>query len=311
MTICPDILAQVDVARVRFTLDFLTPCTLQPADFLGLGRTLRMCGRQLFETADAVTKSQYEAFFQPFVSVDPIARQKHQKPAPPYVMSMPIQGSLPVDAGDQLPCEVLFLGTGVPLIHVFLRSLAHLGHLGLSAGEGRFEVADVSALGLNQPEVTVWRQGEPMMALPCTVEPLSWHLCPDGPVEALTLRFMTPTRLLVAGRPLRKPRFDQLFPFMLRRVTSMLHAHAGVDVCPDAVAFFALARQLTLLESDLVWQDWRALKGPQGMQVGGFLGSMRLSGPELDDLYWIVAAASMFGLGKAAATGAGRFEIAR
>lgn len=308
MADCPDMLAQVDVARVRFALDFLSPCSLQPADFLGLGRALRMSGRQLRDSLDAAAKAQCDAFFQPVVSVDPVARRKFQKPAPAYVMHMPIVNHQAVDVGDQLACEVLFLGTGVPLIHVFLRSLIHLGQLGLHAGEGRFDVTEVTALGIDQADQKIWRQGTPVTDLPCNVQPLSWFLQRDRPLAELSLRFITPTRLMAAGRPLRKPRFDQVFPFMVRRVTSMLHAHAGVEIIDDLERLFILARQVTMLDSELVWQDWRALKA-QGLEVGGFLGTMHLSGSSLDEIHWILAAAELFGIGKAATTGAGRFVI--
>ena len=41
----PDALQQVDIVKVRFVLDFISPCRVQPADFLGIGRVLRLAGR--------------------------------------------------------------------------------------------------------------------------------------------------------------------------------------------------------------------------------------------------------------------------
>mgnify|MGYP000327047713 CR=1 FL=1 len=110
----PDALSGVAVVKVRFFLDFISPCVVHPADFLGLGRTLRATGRQLFDVEDSISGQQWGNLFQPALSDDPVARQRFQKPAPPFVITMPIDDTTSFDAGDRLELEVLFIGTGIP-----------------------------------------------------------------------------------------------------------------------------------------------------------------------------------------------------
>lgn len=305
----PDALTGVDVVKLRFALDFLSPCSIQPADFLGLGRTLRLTGRQLFDARDVTLLQQWEMLFQPALSDDPAARRKFQKPAPAFVLTMPIAEQADVDVGDRLSLEVLFLGTGITSIHHFLRSLIHLGQLGLVAGEGQYDVTEVEAL---QPEgqfEPVWQQSEALVALTSPVLSLLWLVQRESLAEQLTLHFTTPTRLLRAGRPFRQPRFDQLFPFMLRRVTSMLHAHCGLDVCDDPTRLITLARELEPVAAGLAWKDWRCIASAQDLSVGGFVGDLVIRGPQIEELFWVLALVSLLGVGKGASYGAGRVAL--
>ena len=296
----------VDIVRLRFTLDFVTPCTLQPADFLGLGRLLKMSGRHLSNN-DSLAQSQWEALFNPPLSADPVALRNHQKPAPAFVMNIPISEPQFFDVGDQLDFETLFIGSGIPLVHIYLLSLIHLGRLGLVAGEGQFDVREVFSTG-GQGDSRVWRHGTPVDSLPCQVSPLDWLLESSRLKQTVKLSFLTPVRLLVKGKPLRNPSFGQIFPFMLRRVTSMLHAHAGLEIDADSHALIESARLVPEMESRLEWHDWRSV-GQQGSVIGGFVGELELKTEGIDELYWIIALASHLGIGKGAAYGAGHFEL--
>ena len=114
---------------------------------------------------------------------------------------------------------------------------------------------------------------------------------------------------MVEGKPLRKPQLSQIFPFMLRRTTSMLYAHSGIEVLDEPQYLIEKVHHLNVAEVKLQWQDWRFLAGRQGMAVGGFLGEMILGGQALEETYWVFAVASLLGIGKGATYGAGRFVL--
>ena len=305
----PEGLQHVDVVKARFVLDFISPCQLLPADFLAIGRLLRLAGRQSIASNDDDAIQKWKMLFQPPLSDDPIALRKFQKPAPAFVVTMPIMHKKLFDAGDQLELEVLFLGAGIPLIHEFLRCLIHLGHLGLAAGEGRFAVAEVFSRESEHSEALAWRQNQPLETLTCPVQPLTWLLKTDRIVRDIVVKFITPTRLIVDGRPLRKPQLNQIFPFMLRRTTSMLYAHSGIEVLDEPQYLIEKVHHLNVAEVKLHWQDWRFLAGRQGMAVGGFLGEMILGGQALEETYWVFAVASLLGIGKGATYGAGHLAL--
>ena len=305
----PDALQAVDIVKARFALDFRSPCTVWPADFIRLGRILKSPGRQILDPSDKLAVRQWQALFQPDPSDDPVARRRFQKPAPALVMTMPVMQKTYIDTGQRLECEVLFVGNGVQLIHVFLDSLIQLGHLGLVSGGGHFEVTEVYSLSHGQPENLAWRQDDTLDSLTCAVQPLNWLVSQERVPDRVTISYETPVRLMADGKPLRKPRFSQVFPFMLRRVTSMLFAHSGVELVDDPSSLLESVGRIEESETRLCWNDWRAITGQQGLVVGGFTGEMVLSGQAIEDIFWVLAVASLFGIGKGATYGAGRFRL--
>ncbi len=305
----PDALSAVDIVRARFTLVFASPCTVRPVDFIRLGSTLRAPGRQMPDPADDLAVRQWQALFQPAPSSDPVARCRYQKPAPALVMTLPVLQETVIDRGGRLDCEILFIGAGVALVHLFLKSLVHLGNLGLVPGGGHFQVSEVYSIGHGEPAKLAWRQDDPLDSLTFAVQPLNWLVSQDRVPDRLTILYETPVRLMVNGRPLRKPRFRQVFPFMLRRVTSMIFAHSGVELLDDPSSLLASASRIDQLETRLSWCDWRAIAGQQDLVVGGFTGEMVLAGQAIEDIYWVLAVASLFGIGKGASYGAGRFKL--
>jgi len=305
----PDALQDVDIVKVRFVLNFLSSCWVLPADFIKLGRRPRSADIPTSDPTEKSAARQWQALFQPGPSDDPVARRRFQKPAPALVMTMPVMQKTFIDTGQRLACEVLFVGKGVQLIPVFLGGLIHLGQLGLVSGGGQFEVVEVSNMSNGLPENLAWRQGDPLDSLSCAVQPLSWLVTQDRVPDRVTISYETPVRLIADGKPLRKPRFSQVFPFMLRRVSSMLFAHAGVEIADDPCGLVDSVSRIEEPETRLDWKDWRAVTSQQGLLLGGFTGEMVLSGQALEEVFWVIAVASLFGIGKGATFGAGHFRL--
>lgn len=304
----PNGLEDVDTVRARFVLDFLSSCELHPADFIKLGRLLKVSAKHFSRSRDSTFDSQLESLFEPNPSSDPVARKKYQKPAPAFVMSSPIEKQKHVEAGDRLEFDVLFLGNGVTLIHVFLDSLIHVGHLGMIDGHGHFEVTKIYTLNESIKHLA-WRQGQATADLPLNIQPLLWLVARDQVSSRLRIVYDTPCRLLSAGRPLRSPYFNQVFPFILRRVTSMLFTHANLEIINDSSELFAGVAALLEDRKRLVWSDWRSFPAQNRLTVGGFTGEMTISGPTLEIFYWVLTIASLLGIGKWASYGAGRFRV--
>ena len=123
----------------------------------------------------------------------------------------------------------------------------------------------------------------------------------------VTLEFITPLRLLAGGRLLRRPSFVQLFPFLLRRVTSLLYSHCDLEPGADPALLLQTARTCRATWRELHWCDWRETGGQE--LVGGLLGRVELDGPELNSLLWVLLLATLAGAGKGATYGAGRSRL--
>lgn len=297
----PALLAEAEFALVRFGLDLATPCTLGLGELLGLRPLLQAA-------AGNFPRARCTALFDPPPSTDPAAARRYRKPAPPFVLRPAAALVGEHHEGDRLEFEVLFLGTGTLLIGDFLSMLQALGERGLTTGGGRYEVAVAHCLGADGKWRSLWRQPRPVADLAPELPRLDQWLDRNWPQTwPIVLQLATPARLVASGRVLRQPRFRQLFPFLLRRVTSMLHAHCGLEPVDDPARLLDAAAALEANWLDHRWVDWR--EGDAAAPVGGCMGRLRLEGPGLEELLWVLLLATLFGVGRGAAYGAGRCDL--
>jgi hypothetical protein len=202
----------------------------------------------------------------------------------------------------------LLLGTAVPLLGEVLEAVRQAGARGLDLGAIPLELAAAQTLGADGRWRPLWSAPQPLAGLAPELVRLDHWLDGHWPAApSLNLEILTPMRLLAGGRILKAPRFDQLFPFLLRRVTSMLHAHCGLEPVEEPAALIAAARQVAAIWSGRQWLDWRDA-GDHG-PIGGVTGVLQLHGEGLAELLWVVLLATLFGVGKGAAYGSGSCRL--
>lgn len=296
----PASLADAEFAEIRFGLELFSPCTLEPADLLGL-RPL------LHAAAGALPEERRNALFSPELSRDPAALRRYQKPAPPFVLRSAPGLSGVYREGDHVELGVLFLGTGTMAIGDFLATLSTLGKSGLVRGEGHFTVDRMQCLGNDGKWHGLWHAGRAQSELVFELLRLDQWLDHHWPTTLpVVFSLDTPTRLVAKGRVLRHPRFQQIFPFLLRRVTSMLHAHCALEPVDEPGRLLEAAAKVESVWLEHRWIDWRDCPMQEGQDaIGGCVGQLQLDGPELETVLWIILLATLFGVGKGAAYGAG------
>ena len=297
----PSCLTQGEFTVVRFALDLLTGCRLEPGSLLGLRQPLR-------EAAAAVLGERALGLFDAPLSTDLWSLRRHQKPAPGFVLHVTRHEAVEMLEGDRLELELLLLGSTAQSIGDFIAMIRQLGTQGLARGEGHFEIAEIRCLGA----VGDWQILDPAVTRGTVVTPqlirldhwLDDHWLSRAPVR---LEFVTPLRLITAGKVLRRPRFAQLFPFLLRRVTSMLQAYCTLEAVDDPGPLLQAAQSCRSAWNSNGWLDWRETDRREA--VGGLLGTLQVDGPELDTILWVLLLATLFGAGKGAAYGAGHCRL--
>lgn len=296
----PHSLAAAEIALVRFDLELLAACTLEIENLLGLRRLLR-------QAAGILPPRRRATLLEPPLSDDPAALRRFQKPAPPFVLRSVETLTGDYQEGDRLQLEVLFLGNGTLTIADFMRVLQNLGAYGLTSGQGRFELGGAQSQGADGNWRAFRRDRREMADLVPELVRLDQWLDRTWPnALPLLLELTTPTRLVAGGRALRRPRFTQLFPFLLRRVSSMLYAHCAIEPVAEPGMLLETAAHIEAEWLECRWIDWRELDDAMRTgSIGGLTGRLRLAGPELEELLWVVLLATLFGIGRGAAYGAG------
>jgi hypothetical protein len=299
-------LARLEFCRLHFQLDFLDACDLPGETLQRLRRDLHRAGRLAFDNP-----SLFSALFDPAPAVEPQAQRRYQRPGPPFVFA-PARG-LPghFEPGDTMTLSVSLWGDGIQLLRHFAATLAILGRSGLWQGTGSFEIRSVQGEDAAGNRSILSLEPGPGARPEPPVNDIEWWLDTRPRAELWRLSLVTPARLITGGRPLFRAEFPQLFPFILRRVTSMAFAHCGADLVDQADDLLRAAAAVRIRENLLRWEDWRSLDGEQGpIDLGGLIGSLILDGPLDEDLLTILHLGSLFNLGKGAAFATGCYRFA-
>ena len=299
----------LEFARIRFVLEFQDLFRFEATSVMRLRRELRQA-LQLDADVASGDHSPLVRLLHPLLSSDPQALRKFQKPSPGFIVVPPAK-TRECEIGDEASLEVIFWGTGTQFITDLFLALQRVGASGLSHGEGPFEIVGIKSLDGSGSWQEIWQPGDAEEVMTPLLMDLAWWLDMQTFDDMhLELRFMTPARLLHKGKPLFKPSFQRLFPFVLRRVTSMLHTWQGVELKLDPRELTSSAARVEEIDNQLLWQDWRTLNRIHGDQdLGGVTGSIRLSGLELGEIAWILRLGSLLNVGKGAAYGCGHYIL--
>jgi len=126
-------------------------------------------------------------------------------------------------------------------------------------------------------------------------------------VERIEVKFLTPTRIIYAGRLTAQVDFPTLIKALRRRLDILSYFHCGERLRGDGSTLTQEASEIETEASDLRWWDWERYSGRQQsrMKLGGVVGKVVYTGrlaPFIPYLklgeYTHVGSGTSFGLGK-------------
>ncbi|OEU73413.1 MAG: hypothetical protein BA874_02230 [Desulfuromonadales bacterium C00003068] len=302
---------RAEFVRLQFQLRFTELIVVDLATLLRIRRSLRAAANYCFMGDNLSTCNRFGRLFSPELSCDPVAQRQFQKSSPAFVFHFDYGQVATYQRGDLMTLNVIVWGGNLEIIKDLTQVIEALGKAGLRHDAGRFEVVEIYAEDSACQPQKIWSRGESFNALMVPVRDGDWWLNSCAlECDHIQLRFLMPSRLIVKQRPMFYPTFKLIFPFILRRVTSMLYAHCCLDLDVDAQALLAMAGSVETQKNDLKWNDWRELQGvDRNLALGGVEGSIDLYGSALIDLVPYLYLGSLMNLGKNAAYGAGRYRV--
>jgi hypothetical protein len=307
----PAELGTLTYVRLYLFLQFVDDCHLPIGALLQLRRELFASLKQLeAEQGIDVYRALHQAL-QPKIADSKREVPRIQKLGSSIILSPEVRLKEPREDNNQMCLPVLFVGDATLVITHFLDLIDRLGDLGLYHGQGRFSLQKIESEDASGRRDLLWQSGAARKPLTPPVNDFGWWL--DLQVlktDQITLEFMTPARLISHGRPLFKPTFARIFPFVMRRVNQILGHHLNLSVIENPVSLMQQAAKLKQSNSTLTWHDWRQLDRGTGHQdLGGIIGRVELHGEALGELFWILQLGRLFNLGKGASFGAGQYRL--
>ena len=277
------VLKSFRVARFELALRALDPLKLPPhaGSTLrgGFGRAFRRIGC----AASALGADQcslgdrcpYHYIFEtPVPAGSPILARVGTAPRP-FVIEPPLNPRAAYEPGDPIGVGLVLIGRAIDYLPYFIYAFEQLGASGLGPGRGKFRVGTVTSAPLAGPATSIYDGSRQLLATRVASFGLDgMSPAPDGDATSVTLRFLTPTRLVHNAQGATPAEFHVLCRNVLRRVNFLNHFHCGGELCDDAGELVVEAQTVRTVDSRLQWREWERYSARQDQRVpmGGFVG---------------------------------------
>jgi len=300
-------LAKVEFIRLKCALRCEQSSEVKLPECLAL-RPVIVHAAQDLASMGALDNHTFMRLFDPDFEGDTLGRKRFQKPAPPFVLRYSPGAFRTYQPGELFRFELVLMGAALAQVSFFVRLLELLGEQAFG-NDGAFELYGVEGWDDSENLHPVWFPGDDLDDLMPPVCTADWWVMRHEPLQRpLSFDFVTPARVMKRGKPLFRPDFKDLFPFMLRRVTALCYAHADQLLLEDVQPTLASVEN-TNGRCTLLWEDWRSLQGAGDLEVGGLMGHCSLNGEQLEQFAWVLALAELFQIGRGATYGAGKIEF--
>ncbi|AJE04836.1 hypothetical protein GPICK_05945 [Geobacter pickeringii] len=253
------------------------------------------CEEESCERCRGEDECPYRSIFSQSLSSDPAMVRRHQKPPLPFAFQFPVLPAVP-NKGERFEVGLTLVGSAVMHGNLFLSALASC-----FAGQGgnvlpaRIDTVEtVGYFGERSP----WSfEGDATPHLLSASGLLATGVFGDR----MTLRLLTPLKLLQEGRPQRSFSFPKFFRPLQRRVTSLAASYGEGDVTGD-FRWLSSECERVSVGGSMEWVAWR--RGT----IAGMVGEAVLSGVREEFLPFLLFG-QYLNLGKGAAFGLGQFAV--
>jgi hypothetical protein len=235
----------------------------------------------------------YPANFGQEIARDPEAVRRHQKPPLPFVFQFPILPPAP-NRGSTLECALTLFGSAVQQAHSYIAAVGLLLE-GMRAVAVRVEAECQGGGRATVPAVDC-----PALPLLSALDPtIAGPLLPDS----VSIRLVTPLKLMHEGRLLKRFTFAQFARVLMRRVSSLAYHYEGAEPALDYRWLSRCSEAVETVSSDCHFESWNG-------RPCGIVGTATFSG-DLEPFHLLLQLGLATQLGKGASFGFGDYRIER
>lgn len=235
------------------------------------------------------------------------------EPPPPYTE---------ITKGGRFRFGVALFGTADRLMPHLFRALPEMGQNGIGKGRGRFRLIQIE-------EVTPLDDTRNVIVTPQNVRPPQLTVTHARVLaeakkrshEAVTIRFLTPMRLIEGGKLVHEPKLSTLLLRLIDRAQALVeHYTPTPEAAPSRELWKAEWQRMGTLgeqidANGLLWdatrwvniQSYSKARG-KATPIGGFVGQARWQINSFDVLVWLLWGQSLH-IGKNVAKGDGYFRV--
>ncbi|HHY94795.1 MAG TPA: CRISPR system precrRNA processing endoribonuclease RAMP protein Cas6 [Firmicutes bacterium] len=318
-------------AEYRFVLEARTPVYFPP--YKGsvlrgaLGTVLKRvsCSLKDAQCPDCMLRPScpYGVIFESGPGPEARRLRNFEQVARPFVLRHPPDQRTVVKPGDTFEFNLVLVGRAIEYLPYFIVVFRELGEEGMGLWrDGRRGQAHLRLVTGRDP-AGFGDSGSPReervfdgstgkvlnLDVVLTGEALEkWALA--MPRHALTLEFLTMTRLQHGEHLVSNPEFHVLVRALLRRFSTLAYFYHGLEPTLDFRGLIAQAEEVLTEPLTLRWEDWQRYSSRQkaAMNLGGLVGKVRYRG-NLESFLPLLAFGSIVHVGKNSTFGLGQYSI--
>jgi len=252
----------------------------------------------------------------PYVFETPVPKsakrmRKYPVAPHPFVILPMLEKKRLYKVGESLFFDLTLIGRGMNYVPYFIYTFAQFSERrGLGKRRGKCTLTSVQWQTPEGRWLSIYKDEDQQLEdcyRPTTIAPPDPTACK---AKSLTLSFLTPTRLIFAGRLVSDLQFHILCRTLLRRLSNLMYFHCGAELDVDFKALIEDATRVTTVCNALRWLDWQRFSSRQHRHVkqGGLIGQITFEG-EFQPFLPLLQLGSIIHVGKSTALGMGKFEV--
>jgi hypothetical protein len=231
---------------------------------------------------------------------------KYLRAPHPFVIKPPLDKKTGYGPGEAIDFGLVLIGRADDYLPYFIYAFDELGKLGIGKGKAKYRLDSVE------------RDGEPLydgasgVLKPASIPP---PVVSDPPAavrmaNALSLRFLTPLRIVSNGELNSALDFQSFFRTLLHRISLLSYFHCGKELDLDFTGLIERAGRVVTESKSLRWHDWERWSARQETKIkmGGVVGRIEFSG-DLGEFLPYLRQGEMVHVGKGTAFGLGWYEV--
>ncbi len=242
----------------------------------------------------------------------------------PYIILPPLGNARRYERGDKMIFGITLFGSIIQLLPYLMLSLSEIEANGLGRSlpenrgqRGKFHIVRVESYHpLHDERQVLYQAGQPQVQTPAKAV-IESDIAAEAATlssEALTLDFLTPTRLIDRERLVLRAEFRPLVQRLLERLHTLVAAYGDGETLTfpseQEVDLVALASEVRCQEDKTRWEEVRSYSNRQkrSMPISGLLGSVTFAG-QLAPFHELLVWGQLIHVGKSVVKGNGWYTI--
>lgn len=227
----------------------------------------------------------------------------------PFVINPPLEQKRVYAPGEALEFSLILIGKAMEYLPYFVYTFDEMGQRGIGKERGEYLLKTVCNIEPEGGSTRIYWGDEKRLSNTYRVIDIQ-SLGDDTTVNALTLSFLTPTRIKFQGTLTMDLDFGILVRNLLRRISMLSYFHCGYTLELDYRNVIEEAQSIKTVRRSLTWWDWERYSSRQRdrMKLGGFVGCVQFEG-EITQFMPLILLGEYLHVGKGTSFGLGRYEI--